>query len=134
MLAAIRDALDDLGFTALATAVQKLIEREDINSDLRFVLDSETPYPFLQEHVQKFGEKEKVKELGPEQEAIGAAYNFLRQKIDSTLTSVDTDTTIAEEKKKEQKRAKLTNIRDRVLRLQPIFGRTRSGRRRVFDF
>ena len=47
LLAAIRNLLDRLGFSPLAAGVQKLIEREDINNDLRFVVQSETPYPFL---------------------------------------------------------------------------------------
>lgn len=120
LLAATRDALHDLGFPALAGAVQKLIEREDINSELRFVLDSETPYPFLQEGVQKYGEKAPTVKLGPEQEAIGAAYSFLRDKIDRALASVESDTTIPENTKTEKKKTKLLNIRDRVLRLQLI--------------
>ena len=120
LLAATRDALDHLGFAQLARAVQKLIEREDINSELRFVLDSETPYPYLQEMIQKFGDRENILEVGSEQEALKSAYDYFQQQISSTLESVDLDNTVSSSKKITQKRGKLIQIRDRLLRLQLI--------------
>jgi uncharacterized protein with ParB-like and HNH nuclease domain len=46
LLAAVRNALDHLGAKNLATGIQKLIERPDINNDVRFVLQTETSYPY----------------------------------------------------------------------------------------
>jgi len=120
LLASVRDALHDLEFEALAGAVQKLIEREDINSHLRFMLDSETPYPYLQEQIQKYPEKGSEEAIGSEQEALASAYTFLLDKVKGAVSSVDADTTISDEKKRDEKKRKLIDIRDRVLRLQLI--------------
>jgi len=70
LLAAIRDALTDLGEDDLAAGMQKVIEREDINNELTFVLDSETPYPFLQECIQTHTPKAPPDDLSGEQEAL----------------------------------------------------------------
>ena len=120
LLASTRDALHDMGFKPLAAGVQKLIEREDINNELQFVLDSETPYPYLQEQIQKYGERDDPGELGGEEKALKAAYDFLSGQIRKALESIDTDSTIAEKNKLEEKRAKLIGIRDKILRLQLI--------------
>ena len=76
LLAATRDALHDLGLSSLAAGVQKLIEREDIDNEMTFVLESETPYPYLQEKIQKYGVEDYIGSLGPEQQALEAAYVF----------------------------------------------------------
>ena len=120
LLSAIRDALAEQGESRLASAVQKLIEREDINSELRFVLDSETPYPFLQEQIQTFGEKEGQKALTPEQESIAQAYAFLKKQVNSTLEAIDLDASVSVARKAKQKKNKLIELRDSVLRLQLI--------------
>ncbi|MGH6898950.1 MAG: DUF262 domain-containing protein [Acidobacteriota bacterium] len=120
LLAATRDALQELGIPALAAGVQKLIEREDINSDLTFVLDSETPYPYLQEKIQKYPATEYNGSLGLEQQALEAAYAFLRDQISRVVKAIDNDPTISEDKRAEAKRRKLLHIRDSVLRLQLI--------------
>lgn len=119
LLAAVRDDLDDLGHKDLA-GVQQLIERRDINNQDQYVLQTETSYPFLQEHIQKHGEPELSKQLGTEEEALKAAYEFLRGQIESTLGGIDADQTLADEKKADAKKAKLLAIRDKALRLQLI--------------
>ncbi len=120
LLAAVRDDLDALGHRALATGVQQLIERPDINNQNQYVLQTETSYPFLQEHIQKYGAAELSKSLGPEEEALKAAYEFLRNQIQSTLTGIDADQTLTEPKKADAKKSKLLTIRDKALRLQLI--------------
>lgn len=121
LLAAVRDTFDELDLVPLASGVQKLIEREDIDSKLRFVLDSETPYPYLQEQIQKYGDKDSYSgNLGEEQQALKHAYEFLRRQIESATMSIDMDSTITDEEKGKAKRDKLLGIRDKVLRLQLI--------------
>ncbi len=120
LLSATRDAFQELGFTHLANSVQKLIEREDINSELRFVLDSETQYPYLQEQIQKHGAKESAKPVGSDQQALKAAFDFLKTQIVQALSAIDSDTTIAASKKSDTKKKKLIEVRDKVLRLQLI--------------
>jgi len=120
LLAAVRDDLDALGHKGLATGVQQLIERPDINNQTQYVLQTESSYPFLQEHIQKYGPPELSKSLGPEEEALKAAYEFLRNQIQSTLTGIEADQTLTESKKADAKKGKLLTIRDKALRLQLI--------------
>src|SRR6266496_1273530 len=77
LLASVRNALDKLQLPNLAAGIQKLIEREDINNERRFVLQTETSYPFLQEHIQKHGAPEAKKPASGEQEALELAFDYL---------------------------------------------------------
>jgi uncharacterized protein with ParB-like and HNH nuclease domain len=120
LLAAIRDSLADLKEQALSQGVQGLIERKDINSKNQFVLQSETPYPYLQEYIQKFGKPEVEMDIGAEEQALKSAYEFLKGQISSALEAINLDTTINQEKKAEAKRVRLLQIRDKILRLQLI--------------
>src|SRR5262245_37451100 len=56
ILCALRNALKAEKEGSLAKGVHNLIERPDINNDPRYVLQTETSYPYLQEYIQKFGE------------------------------------------------------------------------------
>jgi len=120
LLACVRNALDLHGFSDQAMGVQKLIERPDLNNEVQFVLQSETPYPYLQEQIQKHGNGEELGELGAEERALQAAFTFLGQQIGKAIESIERDTTIADAKRKESIRAKLLEIRDKLLRLQLI--------------
>ena len=84
------------------------------------MLQSETPYPFLQEYIQKFGAPELEATLGNEEEALKSAYEFTREQVDRVLESVDVDTSVSQDKKAEVKKRRLTSIRDKLLRLQLI--------------
>src|SRR2546422_5504790 len=81
LLAAVRDHLDGLAKKDLATGVQKLIERPDINNEQQFVLQSETPYPFLQEYIQKYGAAELPASSGAEEDALKAAFDYLKNQV-----------------------------------------------------
>jgi hypothetical protein len=120
LLACVRDVLDTYGFPDPAAGVQKLIERPDLNNDLQFVLQSETPYPYLQERIQRHEKTETIDELGAEERALESAFVFLKQQVQSAVSAIDVDTTLSETKKKEATRVKLLNVRDKLLRLQLI--------------
>jgi hypothetical protein len=120
LLAAVRDDLDALAYKDLARGVHQLIERPDINNEAQYVLQTETSYPFLHEHIQKYGTPELCGDLGAEEEALKAAYEFLRGQLSSTLTGIDADQTLTEEKKRDAKKDKLISIREKALRLQLI--------------
>lgn len=120
LLAALRDALHDEGHEELAKGIQQLIERPDLNNEKQYVLQSESPYPFLQEHIQKYGAPELDASTGAEEEALKNAYLFLKSQIASVLEAVNLDATIAVDKKAAKRKAKLLAIRDRLMRLQLI--------------
>jgi Protein of unknown function DUF262/Protein of unknown function (DUF1524) len=120
LLAAIRNAFDSIGEGPLAKGTQSLIERVDVNSETRFVLLTETSYPYLQEHIQKHGSAQLAKDAGAEEEAIETAFKYLTKQVDGVLLSVEVDSTIPAKKKSEHKRSRLLQLRDSVLRLQLI--------------
>lgn len=76
LLATVRNALDSIDETALAKGTQSLIERADVNNQVRFVLLTESSYPYLQEHIQKHGPPQLAKNVGAEEEAIETAFRY----------------------------------------------------------
>jgi len=120
LFAALRDALLQLNERDLAHGIHKLIERPDINNQNQFVLQSETPYPYLQEFIQKMGKPETHPSIGTEERALKRAYDFLRRKLDGRIKSLEIDTTISEDRKPQKKIEALLTIRDKLLRLKLI--------------
>ena len=120
LLAAVRNAFDSIGETALARGTQSLIERADVNNQERFVLLTETSYPYLQEYIQKHGAPQLVKNAGAEEKAIETAFRYLTRQVQAVLAAVDSDPTIHDKKKTAKKKERLLALRDNVLRLQLI--------------
>lgn len=120
LLAAARNALDQLDFKDQARGLQKLIEREDLDNKKQFILQTETSYPFLQEHIQKHGTAELAAQKSDEQESLQLAFKYLEGKVAATIAAIASDPTVPKAKKNEAKKAALLQIRDRVLRLQLI--------------
>lgn len=120
LLCVLRDKFAEQQHPELAKGIHQLIERPDIDNKMQFVLYSETPYPYLQEHIQKFGAPEIAPSLGPEEENLKRAYEFLQAQVQAILDSVETDTGLVVDKKAEQKKKRLVGLRDKLLRLQLI--------------
>jgi hypothetical protein len=120
LLAAIRNSLKDLGRAPLADAVQKLIERPDINSKQTFVLQTETSYPYLHEYIQKAGAPQLPASEGREEAALRAAFEYLTARVGDTVASVDADPSLSPAKRVAEKEKKLVRLRNNVLRLQLI--------------
>lgn len=121
ILCALRNALAEEGYTDLAEGSHRLIERRDINNKSQFVLQSETSYPYLQEYIQKFGSPETEPTVGEEEINLKNAFTLIEQKIDGAVESINTDTTLSQERKKETIKGKLTAIRNSILTLKLIF-------------
>lgn len=120
LLAAIRNAFDLLPDQPLANGTQLLIERSDVNNDKRFVLITETSYPYFHEYIQKHGPPKLPPSAGREEEAIETAFKYLSKQVDAVLAAVDSDPAVAAERKSDEKRARLLKLRANVLRLQLI--------------
>jgi Protein of unknown function DUF262/Protein of unknown function (DUF1524) len=120
LLAAARNALDKLGYKNQALGLQKLIEKEDLDNQTQYILQTETSYPFLQDYIQKYGKPELTAEHSDEQESLKLAFKYIESKIQSTLLAIINDPAVAALKKKEHQKNALLQIRDRVLRLQLI--------------
>jgi hypothetical protein len=120
LLAAIRNAFNELEEKALASGVQSLIERTDVNSEKRYVLRTETSYPYFHEYVQKHGPPQLPKSVGREEQAIETAYKYLTKQVQGVLRAIDDDPSVGQAQKSPRKRQKLLHLRDNVLRLQLI--------------
>jgi uncharacterized protein with ParB-like and HNH nuclease domain len=120
LLAALRTTLRDNGHEDLARGIQLLIERPDLNNEKQYVLQSESPYPYLQEYIQKYGEPELPASSGGEEDALREAYNFLKGQLETVLTAIEGDASVATDKKSDLRKKRLLSIRDKVMRLQLI--------------
>jgi Protein of unknown function DUF262/Protein of unknown function (DUF1524) len=120
LLAALRNAFDAEGNPALAKGIQKRIETEDLDNTRQYILQSETSYPYLQEHIQKHGSADLPPNPGSEEVALKEAFELLAEKVGSVLDAIESDASIAKAKKASAKQKRLQQLRDKVLRLQLI--------------
>jgi uncharacterized protein with ParB-like and HNH nuclease domain len=84
-LAALRDVFTEVGEQGLAKGVHGFIERPDVNAELRYVLLTETSYPYFQEYVQKQGAAELDLNPSAEEQGIQSAYHFARTGLQSIV-------------------------------------------------
>jgi hypothetical protein len=117
-LAALRDTLLDVGEKDLAEGIQNVIQRNDISNKTRFVLLTETSYPYLQEHVQKLGAPDFQVKAGEEEKGIQSAYDFAKARF-STMRDT-AGGTLNGARRKTAIRKQLELARDRLLGLDVI--------------
>lgn len=116
-LCSLRNILKAEGFDDLANGIHYLIERPDINNKPQFVLQTETSYPYLQEHIQKFGDPETPINLRAEEENLKSAFDFISGNLQATVDAIKNDPSLKEEKKRDKIRSKLIDVRDKTLKL-----------------
>ena len=122
LLCALRNAFKMEGFHNLAKGIHNLVERTDISDQLFYVLQTETSYPYLQEHIQKFSGKPGVPAVaGPEEQLIKQAFQFFQNKVNDVVSSINGLPNLTDEKKKARLQEELSKIRDKVLSLKLIF-------------
>lgn len=120
LLCVIRNAFRQLGSENLAKGLHALIERGDRDSVNRYVVMTETSYPFFAEEIQKFDEKDFETEPQREEKRLQASYNFFEKKILGILQAVDRDSAISKDDKLESQIRRLKELRDSVLFLSLI--------------
>lgn len=115
LLSVLRDRFLALGEEQLARGIQGLLERADRNNELRFVLQTEDPTPYLNRRVLSFTSDESVDATSANERNLRTARTWLVNKLEgaiapggSTPTRKSTLTTLRE-------------IRDRVLALRVIW-------------
>lgn len=121
LLCALRDAAQAQGHTALANGTHGFIERRDENDESRFVLATETSYPYLQDEVLSRDEAELDERAGREEQGISEAYDRIKEFVDDLVTSVLDDPTLREDRRQSLLGKRLQEVRDRVLNLKLIF-------------
>lgn len=118
LLCALRDRYMYEWFDLLAKGIHSLIERFDLDSNAKYILQTETSYPYFQEYIQKFNSPEI--EILPSQEEEKLKYwfnqvkNFIVSKIEAVKNNRQLDQKTAIEKE-------LNSIRDSILKLKVIY-------------
>lgn len=122
LLCALRNAFEKQGFTNLANGIHGLIERTDISDQRFYVLQTETSYPYLQEHVQRFnGKPNAAVKVGPEEELLKQAYEYFQNNLAGVVSKTKSLPNLSEVKQKSRIQEDLSKIRDKVLSLKLIY-------------
>jgi uncharacterized protein with ParB-like and HNH nuclease domain len=122
LLCAIRNAFQKEGFPNLAKGIHGLIERTDISDKRFYVLQTESSYPYFQEHIQKFGGKPGVLlEPGPEEQLLKQAFEYFENNVSEVVAKTKGMPNLSEAKKKTKVEDDLSKLRDKVLNLKLIF-------------
>lgn len=121
VLCALRDAMNGNGQTEMAAGLHKLIERPDIDNTPRFIIHTESSYPYFQEFIQKFGKPDVDPLVGEEEALMQAAFKQIVFYIDASVEAIKGDPSLAKQKKEVEIAAKLRDIRDKILALKLIF-------------
>ena len=121
LLCALRDAADEHELESLANGTQGFIERADENDRDRFVLETETSYPFLQDQVLSRDPPTLAGHAGAEERAIAQAFERVRALIGGLVDAVLLDTALSEEQRAKKLLERLQAVRDRILDLRLIF-------------
>lgn len=120
ILCAIRDELTARGSDKLAAGLQKQIARRDFNDEERYVLDTETSYPYFQEHVLKGEPATVAADMHAEEKLIAETFNYLKQKISDAVGAIEHDPSVGASAKGKKIEKKLLDIRDKVLSLRAV--------------
>jgi uncharacterized protein with ParB-like and HNH nuclease domain len=121
ILAALRNAFRKNGSNDLALGIHALIERPDINNQSQYSLQTETSYPYFQEHIQKNSHPEAPPNVGEEEEALKATFTYFTQDINSTVAGIIADRTIPAKVARARVDEKLSAIRNKLLALKVIY-------------
>ncbi len=122
LLCAIRDAFAQEGQPKSADGLHTLIEKPAVESSLpEYVLFPETSHPYFQEYIQKRDEPEVPEALGDEEKALKKAYEFVVAQVEAAISGIRDDSTLSDKRRATKIRAKLEDIRDKLLGLSLIF-------------
>lgn len=118
-LAALRDALLEVGEGNLAQGVQNIIQRPDLNSQQRYVLETESSYPYFQEFIQKMGTPDLAVAPTEEEKGMASAYEYALEGFRSIMRPIQTSSD-SPSKKKNLLKKRLEATRDALLSLDVI--------------
>ena len=122
LLCALRNAFQKEGFSNLAKGVHGIIERTDISDQRFYVLQTETSYPYLQEHIQKFdGKPDAPSDAGPEEQLLKQSFEYFQRNVNEVAIGIRGLPNLSEAKKKVRIQEELSKIRDKVLNLKLIY-------------
>lgn len=120
ILCALRDAYKAEDFEDLARGIHSLIERIDLDNNPRFVLQTETSYPYFQEYIQKYNEPEIEAELSQEEINLKNAFDLICRFITDEIESIKGYKGNKRVDIAALVRNRLHEMRDRILKLKVV--------------
>lgn len=121
ILCALRDFYLKEKFDNSAIGVHKLIEKVDLDNQNKFILQTETSYPYFQEHIQKYTDPEIEVELGQEEVNLKNGFELIIKFINTEIELIRSNNQTKKDKIKQIIQDKLNEIRDRTLKLKVIY-------------
>lgn len=120
LLSCLRDSLAAHGFKDQSEGLHKLIERENIENQKEFVLQTQTSYPYFQDKVLSQESTGIAIKIHKEEERIKSAHDQFAKLISTMLAGIDGNPALSEKKKRLEKQKRLVTIRDALLSLKLI--------------
>src|SRR5215211_6166801 len=121
MLAAIRNELVELGETTAASGIQTLVERVHPKGKKRFVLQTQTSYPYLQAQIQaEPGSTQAEVAAGAEERALEETFGYITGRISAISKAVDENPGVPAARKAAEKAKQLLELRDKLLGLTVV--------------
>jgi len=127
ILAAIRNAFFKLGENNLAIGIHYYIERPNVDNTDEFIINAETSFPYLQDHIQRREGPSMICDVGAEEQNLKSAFEFVTRKLEALFPALSPTQSV-------QGRLfddpidhtintinKLKEIRDKVLSLKLVF-------------
>lgn len=122
MLAAVRNAFSLLGEENLAKGVHKYIEKPNIENSDEFVINAETSFPYLQDHIQSFSGLGIDCEVGVEEQNLKIAFELINNKLAQFVPiSLDNNQPSLFLDDGSDSVSKLKILRDKILSLKLVF-------------
>lgn len=120
LLCVLRDILKHEGHADQSKGLHRLIERENINNETEFVLQTESSYPYFQEYIQKAEDPELAVEIHREELNLQAAHTLFRSLVGQMVAAIKNNPKLSSEQVQEKVKHDLTDIRDVLLSLKII--------------
>lgn len=89
ILCALRDAYSEQKFNDNALGVHNLIERIDLYNKKQFILQTETSYPYFQEHIQKMDDPEIEVKLREEEVNLEKGFEIINNYINAEINKIN---------------------------------------------
>ncbi|HEX9659099.1 MAG TPA: DUF262 domain-containing protein, partial [Rhodothermales bacterium] len=121
MLAAIRNELLRLGMVDEAAGIQTLIERKDSKGKLRFVLQTESSYPYLQSTIQSEpSNATPASAAKAEERDLERAFGFITKQTQTIASSAEANQAISKASWQQQAKKELESLRDKLYGLTVV--------------
>jgi hypothetical protein len=119
-LSVLRDVLREQDQLALAQGIHGLVERKNLEHVDEYILSTESSFPYFQSQIQAWDKHELDNTQFKEENNLASAYDQIRDLIYEVVNSVANDPSLTVKKKQQNIVARLTEIRDSLLKLSVI--------------